>query len=154
MAKMTVEAGDELSTAVERLEASMRRGGIRRIVEAGARVAIDEMRAATEAHHVRTGNMRDAVGMAEYHETLEGGSVNVYPQGTDSRGVRNAMKAFVINYGIGANPTRRSRGRREANKTGDKFITGQFNRTRPRVQEAMETEAHRIFEEAQNGGKQ
>ena len=112
MAKMTVEAGDELSTAVERLEVSMRRGGIRRIVEAGARVAIDEMRAATEAHHVRTGNMRDAVGMAEYHETLEGGSVNVYPQGTDSRGVRNAMKAFVINYGIGANPTRRSRGRR------------------------------------------
>ena len=154
MARMTVEAGEELTGTLERLDASMRRGGIRRIVEAGAKVAVDEMRAAIANHHVSPGggSMRDSTGMAEYHETLEGGEVSVYPQGTDNRGVRNALKAFVINYGLGNNPTTRSRGRREANKTGDKFITGQFNRTKPRVQEAMEAEAHRIFEEARNGG--
>lgn len=152
MARMTVEAGEELTGTLERLDASMRRGGIRRIVEAGAKVAVDEMRAAISNHHVKRGSMRDSTGMAEYHETLEGGSVNVYPQGTDSRGVKNALKAFVINYGLGNNPTTRSRGRREANKTGDKFITGQFNRTKPRIQEAMEAEAHRIFEDARNGG--
>lgn len=152
MARMTVETGDDVLGVLERLDSSMRREGIRRIVEAGAQVAIEDMREAIENHHVRSGSMRDSTGMAEYHETLDGGSVSVYPQGTDGRGVRNALKAFVINYGLGAKPNTRRSHYKVGNKTGDKFITGQFSKTKPKVQDAMAAEARRVFEEAQNGG--
>lgn len=152
MAKMTIDGMDELVGTLDRVESGMKRTGIRRIVEAGAQTAIDEMRTEIANHHVRHGNMRDSTGMAEYHETMDGGSANVYPQGTDSRGVRNALKAYVINYGIGGNPTIRSRKKRIPNKTGDKFITGQFSKTKLKVQDAMAAEASAFLSDVLNQG--
>lgn len=133
---------------LSRLEAGMRREGIRRIVMAGADAEIAEMSERTQsAHHVRTGQMMQKIGSGSYHEEFGGGSINVYPQGTDSRGVSNAMKAFVINYGIGGNPTRKGK----ANRTGDKFITGKLRQAKEKVQKAMAEEAEAVFNEMTGG---
>ena len=101
------------------------RGTIKRIVMAGAEACVDEtQRNIDEYHHVgSTGSMRANVRPGNYHEGMGSGSVNVYPQGEDSKGVGNALKAFVIDRGIGQRPnTKRSRGR-TPNRTGDRFLT-------------------------------
>lgn len=150
MAKMTVDKLDVHILGIDNLETSMRRTGIRRIVEAGAKVAVQLMADNIQKyHHVgKTGDMYRSVGGTEYKETFEGGSMNVYPLGEDSRGVRNAVKAFVINYGRGGNPTRRG----TQNKTGDHFITGNFRKTKDQVAAAMQSEASAVLKDALGQG--
>ena len=94
MAKMRV-SGAELE-----LKENLSRDMIRRMVEAGGKVADDRMKAATRAHmHVRTGDMLEVIKPTPYREWFGGGATEVYPQGDDRKGVRNATKAYVINYG-------------------------------------------------------
>lgn len=45
--------------------------------------------------------MLNSVGSTPVIETLDGGKCEVYPQGVDRHGVRNATKAYVLNYGRG-----------------------------------------------------
>ena len=134
MAKMRV-SGAELE-----LRENLSRDMIRRMVEAGGKVADDRMKAATRAHmHVRTGDMLEAIKPTPYREWFGGGATEVYPQGDDRKGVRNATKAYVINYG---------RGRRKRNgKMGDKFITNDEKATEEAVRQAMEAENGRLIEE-------
>ena len=50
--------------------------------------------------HVRTGQMLESIGIGP--GPVKAGAVmyrDVYPQGTDSKGVRNATKAFILHYG-------------------------------------------------------
>lgn len=134
MAKITMVGFDSVEVQLSRL---LDRNMIRQVVEAGARVAAEEMRNNIEtARHVRTGSMRDNVKPGIYHEDFGGGYVDVYPQDYDRRGTPNALKAFVINYGRGGKRTER---------TGDKFITGKLARTKQVVQEAMQAESDRIL---------
>ncbi len=136
MARMTIDGFDAIEAQLGKL---MDRGNVRRIVEAGARKDVEEMRASiTAAGHVRTGSMLRAVRPAQYHETLGGGSVSVYPQGDDGKGAGNALKAFVINYG---------RGGRRSRRMGDRFITRQMPQTEAVVQRAMQEESDRILDE-------
>lgn len=145
MAKFTV-SGFEMQ---ERTLARMERGTVRRIVEAGAKAAAKRMAEQTEraghgppGHSRRaTGDMLESIGENEYREWLGGGAVDVYPQGTDRKGVRNATKAYVINYGRG--------GTRKSGGMGDKFITGDEAATEEAVVEAMQAESDRILAEAQ-----
>jgi hypothetical protein len=134
MARMRV-SGAELE-----LKENLSRDMIRRMVEAGGKVADDRMKAATRAHmHVRTGDMLEAIKPTPYREWFGGGATEVYPQGDDRNGVRNATKAYVINYG---------RGRRKRNgKMGDKFITNDEKATEEAVRQAMEAENGRLIEE-------
>lgn len=150
MAKMTIDGMDERIAGIDNLETGMRRTGIRRIVEAGAKVAAQTMADNIQNyHHIgETGDMYRSVGGAEYKETFEGGSMNVYPLGNDPRGVSNALKAFVINYGRGGNPTRRG----TQNKTGDNFITGNFRKTKDKVAAAMQSEASAVLKDALGQG--
>ena len=139
MAKQTF-SGFEI---VERQLAKLSRGTVKRLVEAGAKALVETTQESTQKyHHVVTGEMKQAIAPGQYHETLEGGWMDVYPQGTDNRGVSNAKKAFVINYGYG--------GRKTA-KTGDKFITGNKRKRQSAVAAAMEAENQKIINEA-NGG--
>lgn len=137
MAQMTIDVN-----GFDRIEASfdgMGRGMIRKIVEAGAAAAVEEMRKnTTEAHHVRTGSMLAGVRAGEYHETLGGGYMAVYPQGTDAHGVSNTLKAFVINYGRGK--------KKPGSRMGDKFITGKDSKTEAIVKAAMQAEADRLMD--------
>ena len=145
MARTTVN-GFEL---VDRQLARMDRGMIRSIVEAGARAAEKRMADNTRMRqHVRTGDMLDSIGTNEYREWMGGGTVDVYPQGEDRMGVRNATKAYVINYGKGKRPyAKRPRKNPRRNLTGDKFITGDERKTEEAVTKAMQAESDRLVEE-------
>lgn len=139
MARMTIDPG-----GLDQVEASFdvnTRAAIRSIVEAGAKAAATTMQQAIkDANHVRTGSMRDSVRATEYRETLGGGQMSVYPQGTDSKGVSNTIKAYVINYGRGK--------RKRGSRMGDKFITSreQESKAEAAVAAAMQAEADRIAE--------
>lgn len=139
-----------IDAAIAQLE-GLSRNTIQRIVTAGAKVLVEETKRDIQSrHHVVTGNMLANVTPSEYHEELGTGWQTVYPNGVDGRGVRNATKAFVINYG------RKPRGggrRQKAGKMGDKFITGQRFRSRREkaVLDAMQAENEKIIRE--NGGK-
>lgn len=115
------------------------REAARRIVEAGSAAAVKVLQERTsEAHHIMTGQMKAAFAPGKYHEDIDRCWQDVYPQGTDARGIDNAKKAFVINYGYG--------GRKTA-KTGDKFITGKTKTLEEAVSAAMQAEAERIKQE-------
>ncbi len=145
MAKVRV-SGFELADAQLR---RMGRPMIRQIVEAGASAAEKRMIEDTKARkHIRNSDMLDAIGTNEYRETVHGGSVDVYPQGDDRNGVRNATKAYVINYGKGQRPmVKRPKKNPRRNLTGDKFITGSEKKTEAAVVAAMQAESDRLMEE-------
>ena len=135
MAKMEY-SGFEI---VDKQLARMDRGTVRRLVEAGANAIVESTKESIESHHhVATGEMMANVKPGAYHETLDGGWMEVYPQGEDSRGVSNAKKAFVINYGYGGRRTK---------KTGDKFITGQKRTFEMSALEAMNKTNEEIIKE-------
>lgn len=68
-----------------------------RMLDAGAETAEGNWREGIEAAgHIDTGDMLRSVGTSPYPHSRE-----IYPQGTDRKGVRNAEKAFIINYGKG-----------------------------------------------------
>lgn len=141
MARMKIDGAEYVTV---KLSANARET-IRRLTMAGAKAAEEIMKANAEARqHVRTGDMIASIRDNGYREWYGGGATDVYPQEDDAKGVRNATKAYVINYGKGRRPTTR-RGKR--NKTGDKFITGAEKQTEAAVGQAMQAEMARINEE-------
>lgn len=108
---------------------------IRQIVEAGAAASIERQRSSILSRHSRTGDMGASVQAGQYRETLGGGSVAVYPQGTDRKGADNAVKAFAVNYG---------RGGRRGPHSGDKFLTGDTG-AEGVIQAAMQAESDRLM---------
>lgn len=135
MARIDVAGFD----AVERqLSRTLTRDMKRKVVEAGAAAAVRVMRERTrQAGHVRTGDMLESIAPSEYRDTLEGGEMVVYPQGTDRKGVANAMKAYVINYGRG----------KKTRRMGDKFITGNMRQVEAAIEAAMDAETERLLSE-------
>ena len=132
MAKLTFDGGTDFDTNLDKLG----RDGIRAIVMAGAEGCAKEMSAGIRQYrHVRTGSMAQNVRPGNYHEDPEASWCEVYPQGSDARGVSNAKKAFVINYGYG---------KRRTAKTGDKFITGNKKKYEASVAKAMQEESDRV----------
>ena len=136
MATFRVESDGEIIARM----AGQSRETIRRIVMAGSSAAEQRMRENTERkRHVRNHDMLDSVGNSGYNEFFQGGSTYVYPQGDDRKGVRNATKAYVINYGRG--------GVRRRGRMGDRFITGDEKNTEAAVVQAMQAENDRIMDE-------
>ena len=130
-------------SGIEEMEVSLAQLGdrknIRRIVEAGSAAAVKELQKRTaEAHHIMTGEMQQAFAPGLYHEDIDASWQDVYPQGYDGRGISNAKKAFITNYG---------RGGKRTPKTGDKFITGKTKTMEEAVSAAMQAEAERIKNE-------
>lgn len=119
------------------------RSAIKEVVMAGAEACIEATKRNVQQYrHVVTGSMLEGVAAGKYHEDVGSGWVEVYPQGNDNRGVSNAQKAFVINYGYG---------KRRTAKTGDKFITGQTKQMDDIVAKAMQQKSDEIIREM-NGG--
>lgn len=141
MATLRVNGFELVDQQLNRLGAPM----IRQIVEAGAAAAEGRMAERTEsAGHSppgrsgrATGAMLASIGRNEYREFLGGGSVDVYPQNEDSQGVRNATKAYVLNYGRGKK------------LKGDKFITGDESKAEEIVHAAMQAESDRLIAETE-----
>ena len=144
MARMTVDNTEFITEALNRGTKEM----IRSVVMAGAKAAEGVMQdSMTAAGHVpggwmksrATGDMLQSVGHNEYREFYRGGQTDVYPQETDRKGIRNATKAYVINYGRGGV-------KRNGGHMGDKFITGKEKQTEEAVWQAMQAESDRIIE--------
>ena len=145
MARFNVNGAELLEQQIGRLDRQM----ILSIVEAGAKAAEKRMQENIRLRgHVRTGDMLDSVGDNGIREFLDGASTEVYPQGDDRNGSRNATKAYVINYGKGRRPTgKRPKRSPKRNLTGDKFITGDEAKAEVIVYEAMQAESDRLIAE-------
>lgn len=56
--------------------------------------------AAEEFDHRVTGEMIESIGYPREPKDINGAlTMDIYPQGKDSKGVRNAEKAFILHYG-------------------------------------------------------
>ena len=67
------------------------------MLDTGAKIMVEEWKGAIKRHkHIDTGEMRDSVApRGSKAKSIR----EIYPQGTDKKGVRNAEKAFVNHYG-------------------------------------------------------
>lgn len=71
------------------------------MLQAGAEKVKAAWRWATESHGlVDTGDMLESIGFARNPKQIgDMMSIDIYPQGKDRKGVRNAEKAFILHYG-------------------------------------------------------
>ena len=100
MARMSTQGLDDVFRELGRL-GQQARPLAEKMLQAGAmEVAKGWRQAIDEVGLVKTGEMRASVAPSKQIKT-EGDAlyVEIYPQGKDSRGVRNAEKAFINHYG-------------------------------------------------------
>lgn len=139
MARASVNGIDYWNKQIQQMD----RQNLKRIVMAGAAAAGDWMKERIVAYnHVgKTGDMLNSVGPGEYRESLGGGSVDVYPLGTDRKGAENRVKAEVASFGRGGRPGPKSR---------DFFLVKDAD-MEERVRAAMQAESDRIMTEIGGG---
>lgn len=67
------------------------------MLDTGAEIMVEEWKGAIERHeHIDTEAMRDSVApRGSKAKSIR----EIYPQGTDKKGVRNAEKAYIAHYG-------------------------------------------------------
>lgn len=71
-----------------------------KMLKAGAEVLIKAQKAVSKEMGVYdTGEFHDSIKATKIKEKDGAQYVDVYPQGTDSKGVRNATKGFIAEYG-------------------------------------------------------
>lgn len=104
MAKFAMNGIDEL--AVELMEMGQLDNGelVSEMLEAGAEVVAEEwkkgIRSAVKANGRSTGDMERSVAPTKGIKKVGDISTKeIYPQGKDRKGVRNAEKAFILHYG-------------------------------------------------------
>ena len=85
----------------------------------GAEVIREHWVASAQSHgHVDTGDMIASIRYAKQPKDVGGMRIlDVYPQGKDEKDVRNAEKAFVLNYG--SSSIKASHWVKEANESGE-----------------------------------
>ena len=130
MAKMIVE--DFHKDELDALEPGVVREIVKKCLWAGAKVVEKEMKNTIEQrHHVVHGYMRDAVSQTEVYEDLDRSYVDIYPQGTDPRGVVNEMKNKIIVNGYYDIVTEKS------SRKKDPYIQKMSKEIAPRVRSVM-----------------
>ena len=79
---------------------------VRAMLAAGAEIVKRAWRESAERHdHRDTGAMIDSIEADKaIRSNSTGGFVEIYPRGKDGHGVRNAEKAFILNYGTSRIP--------------------------------------------------
>lgn len=98
MAKVTLSGLGELSNDIEQLADAISGNLVDKMLDAGAEIAIADWKdGISAADHIDTGAMFGSVGVAK--ATKKGKIREIYPQGKDNKGVRNAEKAFILHYG-------------------------------------------------------
>ena len=98
MARMDTSGLDDLVNEMRRLGQDI--GPVAdEMLDAAAAVIRDQWKAvATEHGHVDTGAMIDSVDFP-VKGNVRAMYRDIYPQGTDAKGVKNAEKAFILHYG-------------------------------------------------------
>ena len=140
MARMVIDEFHQ--TELDALEPNVVRGIIKKCLWAGAKVVEKEMKNTIEQrHHVVHGYMRDSVSQGEIHEDIDKSYVDIYPQGTDPRGVSNEMKNKVIVNGYYSVVT--GKGKRKK----DPYIDKMSKQIAPRVLSVMNYQFNLSMEE-------
>lgn len=105
MARFRTAGLDDVIDEMRRLGADS--GGIAdEMLMAGAEKVREAWKSAAQMHgHIDTGDLFDSIGYARQTKTIgDVKSIDIYPQGKDRKGVRNAEKAFVLHYGTSRRP--------------------------------------------------
>lgn len=108
MARFNMSGLDETVREMQRLGQQSGEAA-KAVLQAGAERVKTAWRAAIMAHGlVRSGDMLGSVGFKRSPKKAgDMLSIDVYPQGVDYKGVRNAEKAFILHYGTSTHtPTR------------------------------------------------
>ena len=99
MARFTLTGSNELIARLQQLGDGVETAG-KAILEAGAAVVVKACRASIGRNElVKTGAMLDSVASSRVKEDRDGAYVEITLRGKDKRGVRNAEKGFILNYG-------------------------------------------------------
>lgn len=99
MAELSISGLDEAIAYLERLESGAG-AMMERMAIAGAEAAAEARRAEAEARNIRdSGAMIRGIKPKKPERTASGVRVQVYSQGKDKKGVRNATKEFLEHYG-------------------------------------------------------
>lgn len=100
MARFETTGLDELIADMHRLGAESDQIADDILMAMAAEVAIAWDRAAREAGHILSGDMVHSIGYPRKPKVINDvKTIDIYPQGKDSKGVRNAEKAFILHYG-------------------------------------------------------
>ena len=106
MAKFSVTGLDEMRYKLQARGARVE-GVVNHMLNAGAKVVREEMKAAMQEYKLKdTGDMIKSIKSSKITRTSEGKSISIAPQGVDRKGVPNAAKAAVYEYGTSRNPAR------------------------------------------------
>lgn len=86
-----------------------------KMLMAGAEAVKEEWRKSAEKNQLRdTGDMIESIGFPRQPKTAGGiRTIDIYPQGKDRKGVRNAEKAFILNYGTQGTSSENAKRKRE-----------------------------------------
>ncbi len=105
MARFNTSGLDELMADMKRM-GEMTGETAEKMLMAGAEEVKKAWKASAEKHgHRDTGDMINSIGYPKKVKTVsEIKSVDIYPQGKDRKGVRNAEKAFILHYGTSRIP--------------------------------------------------
>lgn len=135
MAKIDFSGLDNLSEGLKRLSAAAEAETAAKMLEAGAAVMIDaQKQSIVRCGLVDTGDMLNSVKATKVTRDSSGAHViDVFPQGKDRKGVRNAEKYFIAEYGKSTQPATRT------------FTLAMENGAEPAL-DAM----HKVWEEAIN----
>ena len=113
------------TTGMDELLADMKRLGelsgevSDKMLMAGAEAIKGAWKESAERHRLRdSGDMIESIGFPKSPKTAgDVRTIDIYPQGNDKHGVRNATKAFVLNYGTkGSTSENAQRKRRKMDK--------------------------------------
>lgn len=100
MARFETDGLDDMIDAVLRMGKAGEAVGDDMLL-AGAEEVREAWKESAEKHELKdTGDMIASIGYARKPKDVGGvRSIDIYPQGKDRKGVRNAEKAFVLHYG-------------------------------------------------------
>ena len=143
LAKFIIE--DFHKEGLEALTPEKMREVVRKCLLAGAKVVQKETQNYIYSTHSVTRQMGNSVKPDQVHEDIDSSWVEVYPQGNDSRGASNEMKAHIIVNGY----YNRESGRSKRKK--DNFIPKIRKRVEPRIRSVMEYQFDLCMKEI-NGG--
>lgn len=100
MARLNVTGLDEVINDMARMQ-QMTGKVADAMILTGAAVLREKWQESAQEHgHVDTWAMHDSIYFPKEPKTINGmRMLDVYPQGKDEKGVRNAEKAFILHYG-------------------------------------------------------
>lgn len=135
MAKLTIDGLDETLEQMARMGQLTGKVADEMLLDGAAEMKTAWQNTITMFEHVDTGEMRRKVGYNKKPKSVMESKklLEIYPQGKDKRGTRNAEKAFILHYG-------------RSNMTGSHFVDKAETDGEPKAAAAMEARWDRFIE--------